>query len=518
MMDRTRRLTLCSAILGLALVFGACQDLQVLNPNEADRLRALSNPSDVEALIAGAWMPYWIRTQNNGNPYHSLNTISGVMVTSVADNAALAMSVIPRPVYDNSPISEMSSPNRFPWYAYYSGLDNANEGIRAIDAGLRIVTEDAAGVAADNTERALAFAKFCQGLILGYLGMIWDQALIVTEDSDLESEEALTLRPYPEVIAAAEASMKEAIAIAQANQFVIPPTWINGVTISNQDLIKLANSFMARFLVLGARDPEGREQVDWEKVLDYTSKSITEDLVILHESGRLSDPNYKRRISFDVFNGFRMDNLFLGVSDLSGNFQEWLATPWDDRNRFLITTPDRRITGATPTSSGSYIRYRSTNPFRPERGTWRFSFYQFYRWGGEWRNSPITVMTVDEMALFRAEAYLRLGQTAQAVEIINQTRVNNGKLPPVTVAGIPGGADCVPKRFDGSCEDLLGALRYERILETTGLESPRDWLENRGWGGLVPGTILHFPVPGRELETLGLPMYTFGGGGPGSQK
>lgn len=516
-MDMTKKLGRLGAILGVALAVGACQDLLVPNPNAADRQRALSNAVDVEALIASAWIPYWNRTQVQGNPYHSLNTISGVMITSVADNAAFVMSAIPRPQYDNNPISEMSGVSRFPWYEYYSGLDNANEGIRAIDGGLRIFTPNPAGQNEDNTVRARAFAKFSQGLILGYLSMIWDQALIVTEDSDLEDDEVLTPKPYKEVRDAAEASMLEAIQIAQANSFVIPPTWINGVTLTNQDLVKLAYSFLARFHVLGARHPEDRADVDWNKVLDYTSKGITSDFEITHVSGELGAPNYKRRISFDVFNGFRMDPWFLGVTDNSGNFQRWLDTPLEERDRFLISTPDRRVTGATPTSSGSYIRYRSTNPFRPERGTWRYSFYQFYRWGGNWTDYTHKIMTVDEMRLFRAEAYLRLGQTQQAVDLINVTRVGNGKLPPVTTAGIPGGDQCVPKKFDGSCEDLLGALWYERILETMGLESPRDWLETRGWGRLVPGTIQHFPIPGRELETLGIPIYTFGGSGPGSQ-
>ncbi len=506
------------AALGLAFAIIGCQDLNITNPNEADRQRALRNPSDVEALIASAWIPYWQRTQVQGNPYHALNAISGVMTTSVADNAAFVLSVIPRPRFDNNPSStDYSGVARFPWEDYYSGLDNANEGLRAIDGGLRLMTPDAAGVVRDHTERGRAFAKFSQGLMLGYLGMMYDKAIVVKEDANLADPATFTLQEYPEVTKAAIASMQEAIVIAETNQFTIPPTWINGVTLTNQDLIRLANSFMARFLVLSARHPQDRQQVDWNKVLEYTSKGIQQNFVITHQTGKLGDPNYRRRISLDVFNGFRMDNWFLGVTDVSGNFQKWLATPWEERQRFLITTPDRRVTGTTPTSSGSYIRYLSTNPFRPERGTWRMSFYQFYRWRGAWTDAPATVMTVDEMNLLRAEAFLRLGQTQQALPLINATRVNNGKLPAVTAAGIPGGAQCVPKKFDGSCEDLLGALWYERILETTGLEAPRDWFENRGWSRLVPGTIQHFPVPGRELQTLGLPIYTFGGGGPGSQ-
>ena len=33
---------------------------------------------------------------------------------------------------------------------------------------------------------------------------------------------------------------------------------------------------------------------------------------------------------------------------------------------------------------------------------------------------------------------------------------------------------------------------------------------------MLPGTVLQFPVHGRELETLGLPIYTFGGDQPSS--
>jgi hypothetical protein len=38
-------------------------------------------------------------------------------------------------------------------------------------------------------------------------------------------------------------------------------------------------------------------------------------------------------------------------------------------------------------------------------------------------------------------------------------------------------------------------------------------------GILVPGTAYHYPVPARELETLGMESYTFGGvGGNGAAK
>jgi hypothetical protein len=39
------------------------------------------------------------------------------------------------------------------------------------------------------------------------------------------------------------------------------------------------------------------------------------------------------------------------------------------------------------------------------------------------------------------------------------------------------------------------------------------WWHARGVGTLMEGTLVHFPVNGRELDNLGLPIYTFGGVG-----
>jgi len=289
---------------------------------------------------------------------------------------------------------------------------------------------------------------------------------------------------------------------------------MNDILQNEEDVARFAHSQAARLLVYSARTPEERQNnVDWQRVLDLLDNGITEDVTANHQVGDLGNSNFKRRISWDVFGGYRAWPKFIGKADISGNYQQWLATELRDRRRFEVTTPDRRITGATPDSDGKYFRYLTTNPFRDERGTWRQSYYQFYRWGGEWRNAELTIMTTDEMNLLRAEAYLRTGSPEMAADLINITRVGNGELPPVTAQGVPQSEDCVPRNDDGSCMDLLGALWWERMVEVTGMESTRDWADNRGFGMLEEGTFLHLPIPGRELETLDMPMYTFGGVG-----
>jgi hypothetical protein len=103
------------------------------------------------------------------------------------------------------------------------------------------------------------------------------------------------------------------------------------------------------------------------------------------------------------------------------------------------------------------------------------------------------------------------------VPLINETRVQNGQLPPVTVDGPPDDAACVPRRVTGECGSLWDALMHERNLENMAIEGTIMWWDFRGLGRLMEGTVLHFPVSGIEIENLGLPLYTFGGvGGQGA--
>ena len=496
------------ASLVLVLAVSGCLDLAVENPNDPDRDRALDNSDDVETLIASSWISYWNRTQVQGWPYYILTAVGGVHITSVANSGALVMSEIPRPIYDNNPVSEVSGLARWPWFNYYSDLDSATEGLRAIAAGMEF------GPGGQDTHRAQTFATLSQGLLTGNLGLKYDQAFLADENTSPEELGALEPSPYPEVIEFAVGKLEAAAELARQGEFEIPYIWMNDVLTNNRELERFAHSQAARLLVYSARTPEERAEVDWNRVLQHLDRGITEDVTATHVIGDLGNSNFKRRIQWDAFGGYRAWPRFIGKADLSGNYQDWLATPLQDRRRFHITTPDRRLTGATPDSDGLYYRYLTTNPFRDERGTWRQAYYQFYRWQGEWRNATLTMMTVDEMNLLRAEAYLRTGRAAEAAELINITRVGNGQLPPVTASGIPA-EDCVPRNDDGSCMDLMGALWWERMLEVTGMESPRDWADQRGFGMLEEGTFVHLPIPGRELETLGMSMYTFGGiGGP----
>ncbi len=519
-MNRNLLRTLAVAAAGLTA--GACQDLTVPNTNDPDRLRALAEPGDVEAVIASSWRPYWTYTQNSGDASWAITTMSDEFSGTFANGGALDLSSEPRTAFNNSPTYDNRFVSQGPWYSWYGGISSGNEALQAIErTGMKVVTPvRTGGESADNSTRARAFAKFTQGLLHGYLSLYYDQAFITKEDKDLTDRAtvaALKMAPHPEVRDAALASLAEAAALAEGNTFTLSNIFIQGIEMSSADFAKLIHSYTARIIAYSPRTPEDAAKVDWAAVIREVDKGIRAD------HSPVADPaltthrsEYKRKAQQNVSFSYRADYRLIGPADVSGNYQKWLQTPVAQRTKFLITTPDRRITGATPTSNGSYFAYRTTEFFNEQRGTYHFSFYQWNRNAGVWDRGPLTTMTVAEMDLLKAEALIRLNRPAEAVPLINRTREANGKLPPVTVAGVPAGASCVPRRDDGTCGNLMDALMYEKSIEGAGIEAFIHWWDMRRWGRLVKGTPLHFPVPGRELITLKMPVYTTGGTNPGS--
>jgi len=214
----------------------------------------------------------------------------------------------------------------------------------------------------------------------------------------------------------------------------------------------------------------------------------------------------------------RVDSWVVGPADSTNAFLGWVNTPVSQRVAFQLRTRDRRIQGAAVGSDGRYIGYTNSNRFQDSRGTYHQSRYWYRRLGTleSWQNGPQPELLRAEMDLLKAEALLRLNRAADAVPLVNRTRVANGELPPVTVEGPPNTAGCVPRKLDGTCGSLWDALRYEKRLEILGIHPPGGYLDARGWQALAPGTPVHLPIPGRELATVQRPLYSFGGGGEGS--
>ncbi|MEO5511242.1 MAG: hypothetical protein ABIS27_11490 [Longimicrobiales bacterium] len=501
--------------IGLLIVATtACQDLEVVNPNEPDAERALAQPGDVEGLVATSWVTaFWGRTQGSASTVNALPLVADEFSGTYANNGALEMSSEPRVPYNNDPLADAGGLARFQWESWYSGISSANDGLTTIAAGLKITTGTPP---TDNTIRTKAFAKYMQGVSHGYISSLFDRGFVATENTDLSNPKALKLLPYMEVRDSAVAMLAEAAAIAAANTFTLPlgkGLYFVGAEVKNDRFAQIINSSAARVLVYSARTPEERQALPWAKIIALIDAGVKADFTVeLNSTNSLTSSYWSRFTNTGTFSAYG-DYHLIGPSDVSGRYQAWLRSEVNNRTKFDIVTPDRRITGATPTSNGSLFRYRPSEIMVLARGTYHFSSYQWYGNAGRTTTGPLPVISLKEMNLYKAEGLLRTGRAAEAVPLINLTRVANGKLPAVTVAGPPQAADCVPRRDDGTCGDLMDALKYEINIELTGTDAVRAFFDRRGFGQLVSGTFLHLPVSARELSTLGLPLYTFGGVG-----
>jgi hypothetical protein len=500
--------------LGLVLALAGCQDLAVTNPNLPDRGRVTEQPASVEALVASAFRTWWPATHDD-YPAWAVATVADEVTSGFADFGHLELSAEPRPAWNNSPVNSNSSVNEDPWYETYSTLSSVNDALIAIDGGLVIEDED-------QTARARAVGKFMQGLSHGLLGLLFDQAFIVNEHVDVDTVTAPTFHPYAEVLDTAIAELDESIAIASSSDFELPPdSWLF-VEMTSDDLARLANSFAARFMVYGARTRAEREAVDWAEVVRRVDAGIQVDFAPIAQPDVFED-DWKRllarvRTASRPSDFGRPDNWLVGPADSSDAFINWVNTPVADRRGFQLVTKDRRIQGpAGPSDPGTYYGYNRNDIFRVDRGTYRYSWYYFHRFGtgNSWQEGPQPAVTVAEMHLLKAEALIRLNRAEEAVPLINETRVANGQLPPVTIDGPPDEPGCVPRKLDGQCGSLWDALRYEKRIEGMGVDATTAFFDARGWQTLVENSITQLPVPGRELETLGMDNYTFGG--PGGQ-
>jgi hypothetical protein len=528
--------------LPLALLAG-CQDLETENINAPDVLDVFSNADNLRSAVGTSYRVFWGVAQgartNAGDPVYALAAMGNELVIQPGTGADQRAFVVgtqePRAQYDNLGASQWV--NRKPYYDLYEAISTNRDALLAIDAGTKIGAVSDSFPQGRLTRQTRVMAKMMLGLSYAYLGMLFDQAFVADETTDISNPSALELVPYQEVSAFAIAQLREAIRLSEtatgagtggpaANLDTIPLDWFNGQVTTRRDLERYMYSMIARTLAGTARNPQEREAVNWAAVIAAADLGVTKgfgQVPSTNISGTISEYINRTQLQTNA----RTSNRLLGPSDTTGRYQTWLNTPLEQRNAFNIGTPDRRIQGpggtATVPANGKWWAFLPTQTQATTQGTYFHSKYRSIKFGTSYYNGTQTggaqlIETTNplEMRFLKAEGLFRTGNRQGAADLINITRVANGNLPPVTVNGPPNNASCVPRKDDGTCGDLWDALMYEKRLEMFGVEPIIAYTDQRGWGKLVPGTMIHFPITGRELQTLGLPVYTFGGSGPGS--
>lgn len=514
---------------GMLLGLMACSgdSLNVVNVNDPDVARAYSTPAGVEGVVAGLG----VQLNNTQRATESVNTqariLSGENIASVANFGMAARSQIPRSIISNELGNDNQAGNLANFNQFSRVTRTASNAIAAVN---RLVTSGNTIGSPAQDARAKAFAFLILGQALGNLSLAYDSAAIVTPATP--SDQVPGLSGAAQVNVAALAMLDSAIAIANspaattgASGFPLPTTWISGVALTRDGFVRLARSFKARFRAGVARTPAQRAAVNWPSVIDDATNGITADFNITLGGTTGWSAAYDFNQMYVTGGWHAVPYFYYGMADVSGSYDAWLATPIASRRAFVVVTPDKRWpAGATraaqqavgPTVAlqpGVYMRNRPTGEDVPLVGPGD-SQYDHRRYGAQWLNSvqgPYTDMSKTEMDMLAAEGHIRAGNLAAATALVNVTRVKNGLDPIGSVASAtaPYSTDlstCVPRvpaapNFTSTvCGSLLEAMKYEKRMETA-YTGYFIWMtDNRGWGDLVEGTVVEWPVPYQEMQ------------------
>lgn len=471
------------------LVASACNDLEVTNPNNPDVARALASAEDVKN-IAVSTVNSWYLASTYIEPYLAMCVTADACSANFGNFGMRFNNLEPRIPYENNSAGGDRAVTEQPWNQNYGTLGAANDALRAFAAGVALPT-------AAETDKYKALAQFTQAAALTNLGLIFDRAFVVDETFDPTGPKP-ELKGYKEVSAAAAAKWDALIAATNGKSetydlTVIP---ITPGPLTSVRLNRLANTMAALNLAYTPRNAAEAATVDWAKVATLADKGIG--------SGSAGAP-------FD-FTVIGDNNTWYSYIAFYGDENSWVRTDQRLINRMDPSIPVKFNGTIVPRGTSPDARYVSDFSFLtpvigdPGRGIYMQSPWYHSRYQAHSRTSPtsargpVPYLLAAESDLVRAEALIRRTgpDLATAATLINNSRVTRGKLPPATAA-------------EGATV-LLGYIEYEREIElhnTSGF----TLMQRRHVNGLQAGTWRHLPIPAKELETLALPIYTFGGVG-----
>lgn len=473
-------------LLSLSFMF-SCADLDVEYKNKPDTEKALSDPFTVYNISKSTFFNWYMANTSSLSPRMGMWVAADNGTCSWANSAMYDMSLEPREAFNNYSSYTYSGTLERYWKDTYSNLSQANDVLVVTGNGMEIgeLKKVNGKMVGADTKMVRAMSYFIQGLSLGYLGLTYDKAYIMLEDTDPET---VMPSPYKDVVQAAIVSLKNAIDICEANEFTIPSDWINGSEYNQDEFAQLAHSFIARFMVQAARNITENSQTNWNDVLLHAEKGIQRNLEVYMDGTTWKNwfmhytirPGWAK-IDLRVIN--LMDNTYPSHYPEDGIAPDPKAVSVDARLE-------------------SDFNYNESINMKPERGYYHYSNYEYSRYDYEYVSGVTTGDLVDfyvtENELMKAEALMHLGRKSEAVTIINAgTRATRGGLPDLS--------SMMP-------DDMIyDAIFYERDIELIMTGFGIAFFDMRRRDMLQKGTPLHLPIPGTQLMIMSQDIYTFGG-------
>lgn len=530
---RRTYLALTALVAGPLLALAGCgsDPLSVQNRNNPNADALLSVASGTETIVSKLVQQMFNGQYGASDAIWPQTMVFGLESEgSVANFGMLTRGSIPRLPISNVQANDVSAGNN----RDFSFLTrNSVIAARAVNA----LNEQASSFPASGLARNKAFAYFALGYGIGHLSLIYDSVAVVTP---AEAARGDTLPPLSGAAAANRVAMQmldSALAIAgssaAASGWNVPALWLASPSAgpSRDEFVRIVRSFRARVRANLARTPAERQAVEWQAVYDDARNGIQQDLVVALGPGKGWTNAWIQQAA--VSPGWhQMSYWIIGMADTSGAYQTWLSQSLGARQAFVIATPDRRFPQGTTRAAQQafqdpirradtvvYFRNRPTGEDTPGHPSGP-SFYDHFRFWDVRQNNGTgnwVLFARAENDLLGAEAAIRLGRVADAIPLIDRYRTRAG-LPAlagrVTSATdpVPGGSSCVPRvPVPGGgtrCGDIFEAMKYEKRMETAFTGYGAWFLDGRGWGDLLRGTPLEWPVPFQETDARNRPFYS----------
>lgn len=517
-------------VLGL-FALSSCADLSVDNLNDPTKEAVEGDAANQTKLLAGGY--YDATTAMVSSWGVHIHNMADQSTGTNAFNRYWDFAEEPRLRLDNTTSYSASKAISTYFGGFNSAIATSNLFINNIvNDGIEITNTEGEDV----TDDILAQAYFLRGLSRGYLGMIYDQAYFLDENFDAENDEA-EFSPYTTLIEGSLSDLDQAISLASGSttfSFNAMPNPADSW--SREEFLDVVNSLAARIAAGEARTADEAAGLDWGQILDYANAG-------------LGGPN-----SLSGLNTFSANNI--GSSGEYANyFTDWLNfvvtgdfntgagyNPTDIKIAHVLDPSYPVIYPAEFATSGSasfrpaetddpridYFKYTTSSGFlNPTRNANLYTNYFSARmfadsdwWSAEYK---IIFMTATEVDYLRAEAQLMggTGGAVAAAQTLNDSPAGTGltdmdgfQLPAVQLGyieqnSLSGGHTLVGTE---SVAEFQWALNREYAIELDMLGGIGiQWFFMRRHDLLQEGTPTMFPVPGSELEILGLENYTFGG-------
>ncbi len=470
-------------VIMLFVLVSSCQkmsrNLDVESKNDPNINTLATDAVALEATAGSIFHSWFMAISDYDGPGLALKTMADEATCSWGNGGMKDLSSEPRVAFNNKPSYSYEIITSKYFNSMYSILSDANMLVFAVENNTATFSDP---------NQILMAGKMGQALSVGYLSLLFDRIWVPNANGENVEMD------YKDAMNWALERMDEAIALADAGAS-LPDGSIPGANLDGASMSKLFNSLAARMYANNPRNLNEKNQLDWNKLKNYASNGLDSDFTIY-----MDDTNWYDLVpkTYLVYPGWaRVDLRVINMMD--SNYPDYwdpnaMATSpyWDSTNNTLLpaNSADARLT--------SDFQYLTSNNFRPERGLYHFSSYRYSRYDQyitDWV-MDLVEFTKAENDMYKAEAELELGNIAAAAAIVNAgTRVTRGNLPPVAV----------------NANDVKDAIFYERMVEFGFSTMGISFWEMRRNDLLQAGTLLHFPIPGKALNTIPEAIYTYGG-------